>query len=158
MPTIALQTLIHAPMERCFDLSRSIDLHQRSVAHTNEKAIAGVTSGLIGLYDEVTWQAKHFGIVQKLAVRVTEFNRPHHFQDVMIFGAFQKLQHDHYFEQVGSHCRMRDEFDYTSPFGILGILADRLFLEAYMTRLLITRNATIKYVAESEEWRTILPS
>ena len=54
MPTIYLTIEINAPIERCFDLSRSIDLHTLSTSHTNEKAIAGVTSGLIGLNEEVT--------------------------------------------------------------------------------------------------------
>jgi len=54
MPVIELKTAIKAPVERCFDLSRSIDLHKISTAHTNEEAIAGVTSGLIGPNEWVT--------------------------------------------------------------------------------------------------------
>jgi hypothetical protein len=61
MPRIVLKTEIDAPIEVCFDLSRSIDLHQISTAHTNEQAIDGVTSGLINLHESVTWRARHFG-------------------------------------------------------------------------------------------------
>jgi hypothetical protein len=49
MPVINLHTQINAPIGIVFDLSRSIDLHKISTAHTNEEAIAGVTSGLIGM-------------------------------------------------------------------------------------------------------------
>lgn len=71
MPCIKIETTIHAPVQRCFDLSRSIDLHQISTIETKERAIAGKTSGLIGLNETVTWQAKHFGITQKLTSKIT---------------------------------------------------------------------------------------
>jgi hypothetical protein len=56
MPLIRLETVIRAPIERCFDLSRTIDLHMRSTEETQEIAVAGVTTGLIGLGEEVTWE------------------------------------------------------------------------------------------------------
>jgi len=46
---------------------------------------------------------------------------------------------------------MEDVFDYQSPMGILGKIADYLFLERYMRNLLVKRNLMIKQVAESEE-------
>jgi len=54
MIRIDLVTRIAAPVERCFDLARSIDLHMASTDRTGEQAIAGITSGLIGLEQEVT--------------------------------------------------------------------------------------------------------
>ncbi|WP_421978731.1 hypothetical protein [Roseivirga seohaensis] len=54
MPVIRIETIIKAPVQRCFDLSRSIDLHQISTIETKERAIAGKTSGLIGLNETVT--------------------------------------------------------------------------------------------------------
>jgi putative ubiquitin-RnfH superfamily antitoxin RatB of RatAB toxin-antitoxin module len=81
MPIIQLETKINSSLEICFDLSTSIDLHKLSTAHTNEEAIAGVTSGLIGLNDSVTWRAKHFGIYQTLTTKITAHNRPHYFRD-----------------------------------------------------------------------------
>lgn len=77
MPIIHLETPIHAPVEVCFDLSRNIDLHVISTEHTGERAVAGVTSGLIGLGESVTWKVKHFGVWQHLSSRITEYERPH---------------------------------------------------------------------------------
>jgi uncharacterized protein YndB with AHSA1/START domain len=54
MPTIKLQTRITAPIEKVFDLSKDNDLHKLSTQQTKEKAIAGKTSGLIGLGETVT--------------------------------------------------------------------------------------------------------
>lgn len=151
MPIIELETRINAPIEVVFDLSRSIDLHVKSTAHTNERAIAGRTSGLIGPGEEVTWEATHFRVRQRLTSRITQFDRPRYFRDSMVEGAFRSFDHDHIFESVDSGTLMKDVFDYSSPFGLLGRLADAMFLKRYMTRLLRIRNALIKSVAESGE-------
>ncbi len=149
MPVIDLTLTVRAPAQRVFDLSRSIDLHVESTAQTAERAVAGRTSGLICLGEEVTWEATHFGIKQRLTTQIVAFDAPHHFRDTMVRGTFQRFDHDHYFESDGDHTRMRDVFDYTSPLGVLGRMADVLFLEAYMRRFLQTRNELIKSVAES---------
>ena len=95
MPVIELFTVIDAPMERVFDLARSIDLHTDSTAGTGERAVGGVTSGLIGAGQEVTWRARHFGVWQSLTVRITAFERPTHFADAMLRGAFRRMEHHH---------------------------------------------------------------
>ena len=157
MPVIELTTEVHAPIERTFDLARSVELHMDSTAQTRERAVAGVTSGLMGLGDEVTWRARHFCIWQQLTSRITMFERPFHFRDSMVRGAFSCFHHDHFFTQRREATIMRDVFDFQSPFNILGRIADRLFLIEYMRRFLLTRQALIKTVAETEEWGRYLP-
>ena len=44
---------------------------------------------------------------------------------------------------------MVDEWAHTAPLGLLGRLADRLFLERYMGALLETRNRALKEAAET---------
>jgi ligand-binding SRPBCC domain-containing protein len=156
MAIIQFATLIGAPRERVFDLARSIDAHQKSTERTQERAIAGVTTGLIGMSDEVTWEARHLGIRQRLTVRVTAFDRPSHFQDVIVRGAFKRMVHDHTFLEVPSGTQMIDRFEFESPFGILGRLVDRLFLGRYMRQFLAQRNRQLKVLAESEDWRKYL--
>ena len=156
MPRIELQTKIKADKEIVFDLSRSIDLHKISTEHTNETAIAGKTSGLIGLDECVTWRAKHFGIYQRLTSKITEFDRPNYFADEMVNGAFSEFKHEHHFADLNGGTLMTDYFYYKSPFGILGNLADKVFLEKYMTDLLSERNRIVKEFAESDKWKQIL--
>lgn len=156
MPLIELETHILAPRERVFDLARSIAAHQDSAAATGERAVAGVTSGLIGSGQSVTWEATHFGIRQRLEVRITEFDRPHHFQDVMVRGAFREMIHDHLFEELGDGTRMIDRFRFSAPLGVLGRLAERWFLTRYMRRFLETRNLALKGLAESGGWSRYL--
>jgi ligand-binding SRPBCC domain-containing protein len=156
MPLIELTTSIHAPISRCFDLARSIDLHRLSTQETNEEAIAGVTSGLIGEGQQVTWKAKHFGISQTLTSKITLFEYPYHFRDEMVRGAFRMIKHDHLFEEPDGKTIMHDKFQFESPGGILGTLFNKLVLEKYLRSLLVRRNQIIKEVAESDQWKTIL--
>lgn len=158
MPRIELESRIKAPIEVVFDLARSIDLHVESTSQTNEQAVAGCTTGLIGLGEEVTWEATHFGIRQRLTTKIVQFERPFHFRDSMVSGAFRRFDHDHYFEFAAGQTMMRDVFDYTSPLGVLGHAADTLFLKRYMVNLLETRNRLIKSVAESGKAETFLDS
>ena len=156
MPALRLTTLIHAPITRCFDLARSVDLHQRSTEQTGEQIIAGITHGLMDMDDEVTWRARHLGVRQSLTTRITAFDPPRHFRDTMVRGAIARFDHDHFFNEHAGTTEMRDVFDYDAPLGPLGDLAERLFLSAYLRRFLTRRNQVIKRVAESDEWRQIL--
>jgi ligand-binding SRPBCC domain-containing protein len=156
MPVIEIEIEINAPIERVFDLARCIDLHEESMAKTDEKAIGGVTKGLINLGETVTWQATHFGVRQKLTSKITVYRRPFHFQDAMVRGAFKSFTHDHFFEPRGARVLMRDVFDYRSPLGVFGRIADALFLKNYMKNLLTARNRLIKRIAESDDWRRFL--
>ena len=156
MPIIDLETEINAPIERVFDLDRSIDLHQRSMDHTQERAVDGIKSGLIGLGQTVTWEAVHFGVKQRLTSKITICDRPTHLQDVMVKGAFAYFTHDHYLSEIDAGTLMKDRFDFSSPFWPLGTIADVLFLARYMTGLLEKRNEVIKQAAENDDWRQFL--
>lgn len=144
MPLIEIKTVLNADIQTCFDLSRDIDFHKASLVHSKEKAIAGKTSGLIGLHEWVTWEAFHFGIKQQLTSKITAFDAPKYFVDEMVSGAFKSFKHEHIFQQENNHTIMTDRFQFESPFGIFGKLANRLFLKQYMINLLKTRNQFLK--------------
>ena len=151
MPTITLETNIHAPVETVFDLCRCVDLHVESTAQTNERAVGGKTSGLLELGDTVTWEATHFLIRQQLTVVISEYDRPNFFRDTMQRGIFKHFDHDHYFEQTSSGTRMRDTFEYSSSLGLIGRVAEMLFVTRHIRKLLVVRNELIKSVAESSQ-------
>ena len=123
-------------------------MHLKSTAHTHERAVAGVTSGLLGLGDSVTWEAVHFGVRQRLTSRITLLDPPSVFVDEMVSGAFRSFRHVHRFVQHADETTMQDTFDYESPLGILGRLADWMVLERYMRRLLERRAVVIRELAE----------
>ena len=156
MPKITLQTRIAAPIERVFDLSRSIDLHTKSTSQTNEKAVAGRTSGLIELGETVTWNATHFGFLLSHMSEIVAFESPIHFRDSMVKGMFSRLDHDHFFEKTDYGTLMIDVFDFDSPLWFLGKIVDKVFLVDYLTGFLKRRNGMIKEFSESEEWKKYL--
>jgi ligand-binding SRPBCC domain-containing protein len=154
---IELSLHVAAPPARCFDLARSVDAHVRSTVATGELAVGGKTSGLMALGDQVTWRARHLGIWQELTSRITVFDRPHHFRDSMVRGAFASFDHDHFFTPADNGTLLRDVFDYRAPLGPLGWVAERLFLSAYMRRFLLARMRELKRLAESTEWAEFVP-
>jgi ligand-binding SRPBCC domain-containing protein len=156
MIRIQLTTIIEAPTERCFDLSRSVDLHTTSTNRTGERAIAGVTAGLIGLGQEVTWSGRHFGFRVTHTSRITALEFPKYFQDSMVRGMFRSFCHDHYFETSEGRTLMKDVLMFEAPLGLLGRAAERLVLQKHMRRLLERRNVSIRRAAESEKWRDYL--
>ncbi|HTQ27606.1 MAG TPA: SRPBCC family protein [Puia sp.] len=156
MPTIHLTTFISAPPERVFDLSRSIDLHKKSMAHTGEQAVAGTTAGLIELDETVTWKAKHLFKTRVMKVRITEMKKSQSFTDEMTDGDFRKMKHEHHFKTVDNGTILIDLFSFETPYGSLGKIANRLFLSKYIKKLLEHRNNIIKDYAETEKWKFIL--
>lgn len=149
MGRIELRTEIAASAQRCFDLSRDIDLHMRSVAFSQEVAIAGVTSGLIGPGEFVTWEARHLGRRWRMTTRITEFDPPHRFVDEAEAGPFNRFRHEHSFEERGSRTRMTDRLEFELRWSVLGAAAGVLVAGPYLRRLLQLRNRTIKDVAEN---------
>lgn len=158
MTEIELETEIAAPVERCFLLSLSIDLHKASTAGTSEEAIAGVTSGLIGAGERVTWRGRHFGFMLTHESLISAYEPPFHFRDTMVRGMFKSFEHDHFFENFdaasGKHTLMRDVLRFSAPLGILGRFAENAVLRSYFKRFLLERNAVIQTVAEgpSSAW------
>ncbi|MDR3700767.1 MAG: SRPBCC family protein [Candidatus Sulfopaludibacter sp.] len=157
--TLEEHTLIHAPVGRCFDLARSVEVHLAGNVHWGEEAIAtaGVTSGLMGMGQRVTFRARHFALRHRLTSEITAFDPPAYFQDTMIDGPFRSMQHDHFFRPLpGGQTEMRDLFRFAAPLPVLGRLAE-ILLRRYMRALLRERNAVVRQIAESDEWQRYLP-
>ncbi len=149
MPLIEHHEFIKAPIERCFDLARDVEIHTRTTANTQEKAVGGVTTGLLQAGDVVTWEAVHLGIRQRLTAKVTVMNRPYWFEDIMMKGAFHSFHHIHEFKEQDNGTLMIDRFQYQSPFGPIGVIADKLFLESYMRKFIVNRAIALREIAES---------
>ena len=157
MARIELSLYVAAPPARCFDLARSVEAHTDSTHATGERAVAGKTTGLLALSDQVTWRAKHLGVLQELTSQITAYDRPNHFRDSLVRGAFAHFDHDHFFTASGDGTLIREVFEYRAPLGPLGWVAEHLFLTAYMRRFLQTRLLALKRMAESEAWVQFVP-
>lgn len=153
MPLIIVETEIEADIRTCFNLARDIGFYQKSIKHSNEIAVSGKVTGLVEKDDVITWEARHFGVVRHLTLKVTEFESPKLFVDEMVEGSFKRYKHEHIFEERNHKTIMIDKFYFQSPRGIIGMFADWLFLKRYMTNFLKTRNKTLKIEAELRQIR-----
>jgi len=141
--TFRLVTELDAPPERAFALSLDIGAHERSMAASGERAVAGTTAGTIGLGESVTWRARHFGVVWRMTSRITALEAPHRFVDEQVRGPFARFHHEHRFEPSARGTRMVDEVSFRAPLGPLGRLAERVALARYLPRLIADRNALL---------------
>lgn len=151
MTIIHLTTKINAPKQIVFDLSRNIDVHQDSASQTNEKAIAGVTSGLINYNETVTWRGKHFGFYLTHKSRMTAMDLYDYFVDEMEEGKFKSFRHEHFFEEKNGITVMTDKLCYETPYGIFGKIFDLILLKRHLTRFIQHRNQTLKKLAEKTD-------
>lgn len=139
---IEFQRTTFLPVDRAtaFDLSLSIDAHLGSMEHAGERAVGGVTSGVIGMGEFVTWKARHFGITWTMTSVITQWERPVCFVDEQTRGPFASFWHEHRFEPVEDGTELHDTVRFEAPFGVLGRIVDRLVLSRYMPRLIDVRN------------------
>jgi ligand-binding SRPBCC domain-containing protein len=141
--------MIAAPAGDCFRLSLSVDAHAASMRASGERAVRGVTSGVLELGDTVTWRARHFGIVFRMTSAITEYEYPVRFVDEQQRGPFRRWRHEHTFAAADGGTRMIDVAEFQSPLGPAGTLADYLVLDRYLRHLLIQRNAWLRATLEA---------
>ncbi len=134
------QALLPVAPETAFDLSLSIDAHLESFERSGERAVGGVTAGVIGLGEFVTWRARHFGITWTMTSTITEWDRPRRFVDEQRRGPFRSFWHEHRFEPIDHGTLLRDRVEFEAPFLVLGRAAERLVLARYLRRLIDVRN------------------
>jgi ligand-binding SRPBCC domain-containing protein len=156
MPTIHLTTFIAAPAEVVFDLSRSVDIHKKSMANHREEAVAGTRFGLMETEDTVTWKARHIFKTRILRVKITGMKKAEQFTDEQVDGDFKLMKHDHYFKPCDNGTIMIDLLHFESPYGAVGKWFNALFFTRYMKKLLEQRNRLIKEFAENGKWKQLL--
>lgn len=156
MPVIHLTTFIAAPIERVFDLSRSIELHKHSMTKHKEEPIGAVINGLVKYGDEVTWRAHHLFKTRVLKTKITSFDKPRSFTDEQVAGDFILMKHQHFFKPVENGTIMIDIFEFKSPYGFAGRIFNSLFLTSYIRQLLEHRNKHIKETAEGNKWKNYI--
>ncbi len=98
--------------------------------------------------DLVAFEGRHFGMTQRFVAKITALDRPHSFVDEMVEGAFKWLRHVHEFESNDGLTIMRDRLEWKAPLGLIGNLADLLFLKRHMRWFVATKQNALKQIAE----------
>jgi ligand-binding SRPBCC domain-containing protein len=152
--SFTLRTEAAVSVEALFDACLDVGLHVASMGGTRERAVAGTTSGRLGLGESVTWRAWHFGVCWRMTSRITVLERPHSFIDEQERGPFRLFRHEHRFASgPDGGTVMLDILTLATPVG--GRLVERLVLVPYLRRLVRSRNAHLIAVL-AERARTTL--
>jgi ligand-binding SRPBCC domain-containing protein len=156
MPTIHLTTFIAAPVNRVFDLARSIEVHKHSMNKHKEEAVAGTRYGLIEKNEFVTWKAKHLFKTRYMRTEIIDMKKPDMFVDAQVKGDFKMMKHIHHFKPCDNGTIMIDVVEFEAPYGGVGKLFNKLYLTTYLKKLIIQRNKVLKECAETDKWRKFL--
>jgi ligand-binding SRPBCC domain-containing protein len=156
MNKIEFNTHIKAPVQRCFDLARSVDFHKISVNPIKEESVAGFTSGLIGYNQRVLMQSKLGGLHFSTELKITKFNPPFFFSYEIIDSLFPSIVHDYYFYDISQETVMVNHFYYKIRWGLIGEVMNSLFMKKYLTRIITKRNDLLREYAETDKWKNVL--
>jgi ligand-binding SRPBCC domain-containing protein len=140
---------VNAPADRCFLLSTSIELVQKTIQLT---PVEGKTSGLIVDGDQLVWRGWKFGLPAMHETLITGYNRPSFFQDTMGRGRFSYFQHDHHFAEVGGQTSMWDIVRFSLPLGPAGKIVGKYIVVPHVLKLMLQRFELIKRIAEGPDW------
>ncbi|MBS3181656.1 SRPBCC family protein [Leucobacter manosquensis] len=132
--------------ERLFDLARDVSAHTDSMSVFRETVVGGVRSGLIGLHEDVTWRAWHFGLPLQMTSRITAMSPPRSFTDEQTRGPFRYFTHEHEFRPHGKGTIMIDRVSFAAPLGFLGQVVEHLVLAKYMRKLIEQRNSFLQSI------------
>lgn len=146
MPEIVQRTMVRAPVAEVFDMSLDLDVERVAGKRYKVKAVegAGRTSGRIELDEKVQWRLRLLGLRVTHTSHITALDRPRRFVDEMESGAFRAFRHEHTYEPEGPAMTiMTDRMAWTSPYGLLGRVADLLFVRRTLRQLLADRNSEI---------------
>ena len=153
MVRFEIDTTVEASLETCFDLARSLSAHVESTSQTGERILERPDYDLLQLGDVVTFEARHFGIRQKLTSKIAELDFPNSFRDEMLEGAFTSFTHDHQFTVIGTNrTKMVDIVEFRAPLGLIGKLVEIIVLRYYVRKFITDRAESLKKMAENGNW------
>jgi ligand-binding SRPBCC domain-containing protein len=155
--TVSDSIHIHAPIERCFLLSTSLELVEQVLEMRPVKGSSRKTAGLVVKGDRIEWRGWLFGLPQMHESLITRYEQPSFFQDTMVRGRFKRFQHDHRFTEIDGRTLLVDKLRFSVPFGWLGKIVARYVIIPRISELLRRRMQLLKHTAEGTEWRRYLP-
>lgn len=154
MPTLDVTTEVDAPIDEVFRTSLDLDVEKVAGQRFHVRTVPGGgrrTEGVIGWGETVGWQVRLLGVIPlRHTSRIVALDAPHRFVDAMQSGMFASFRHTHTFADLGDgRTRMTDAMTWRSPLGVLGQVADVVFVRRVLSRLLVDRNAEVVRRVES---------
>lgn len=75
------------------------------------------------------------GVSTNWTTEITHVQEPHYFVDEQRFGPYALWHHQHFFKEVAGGIEMLDEINYAIPFGLIGRMANVLFVARQLNRI-----------------------
>jgi ligand-binding SRPBCC domain-containing protein len=144
---------VQAPLERCFLISTNIALVEQTIGLKPGGGAEFQKTGLIAGGSRVKWTGWKFGLPAYHETLITEYDRPHFFQDSMAKGMFTSFSHDHRFDEVDGQTLMIDIVRFSLPLGPLGKAVGKAVVVPHVLGLLLRRFQLLKRIAESDDWK-----
>lgn len=84
------------------------------------------------------------GIKMNWVTEITHISERKFFVDEQRFGPYAMWHHEHHFEERDGGVLMRDVLHYKVPYGIVGTIADALFVDKKVEQIFAFRKKTIE--------------
>ncbi|WP_418281394.1 SRPBCC family protein [Halorubrum sp. DTA98] len=152
MADLGVTTTLPCGIERAYELSRRVGVHERAMAGYDERVVDGPADGVLEAGDRVTRESRHLGMTVTRTIEVVAATPPLSVREREVDGPFVEFVHDHEFERIdATHTLVDDAISYRLPGGRLGEFVDRRYLNGYLRRVLRERNRQLERIAETTE-------
>ena len=156
MSKIHVTTFINAPIERVFNLSRSLALSKMAFKGGKEQLLSSSSANVVGAGETITLRAKHLGKTREITARLTDFTLPDGYTEEQIKGDMKSFRHEYHFKKVDNGTIMIDLLEYEGPRDLPGSIAAKFFLKSYFEKTVKKKNELVREYAESEKWKVVL--
>jgi ligand-binding SRPBCC domain-containing protein len=156
MPKIHLTHFIQAPIERVFDLNRSLAVRKKGLHQKNAQVLSSSSKGLVDAGETITLRAKHLGKTREMTARITAFKHPHQFVEEQVKGDLKSYRHEYHCKPTENGTILIDILEFEGPRDLLGSWAAPFFLKSFFTTMLNRKNDLVRQYAESDKWRAVL--
>ncbi|GAB6879748.1 hypothetical protein JCM17823_20220 [Halorubrum gandharaense] len=152
MADLEVTTTLPCGIERAYELVTSVSTHERAMAHYGEAVVHGPADDTLVEGDRITRRTSHFGMSMTRTTAVVAATPPLSFREEQVDGPFASFVHEHAFERIDDdHTLIDDRVSYDLPWGPLGDLLDRAYVEGYLRRVVRERNRKLERLAGDSE-------
>lgn len=148
--------IINCSIEKAFEFHKDIN-NLKAISPPNSRVkIDRVNLPLIKGSDIYLSYTQFMFFKTRWQIRIVEFVPPYGFTDTQIKGPFKSWTHIHKFEEVKGRTKMTDRVEYEMPFGMLGKLLQKYFLDNLIMKSFRFRHKVTKSIlSENKASRTV---
>ena len=156
MPRLEFAAEIDAPLEAVWAFHNSVESMPKITPPQTKVRIEGTPGAMTkgARFTLIVRQPPIF-LPLRWETIIIEYDPPYRFVDEQGKGPFALWHHEHLFEQAArGRTLVRDIVTYTPPFGLLGVIADRLFIRRQLNAMFRYRHTQTRRLLENGQKMT----